>query len=145
MLNSDKQYEELTMVSKEVVSLDLEDLKSFLYYNGVNYSKYDLMVIYKIKRMRDLGFIDEKKYKELIDLYSSYLELCEQDEHIFFLKNYGEIEDYPGYHEGMEEEIQGRISDIEGKLIVYGLFPDEMHVTSLIDDSIRLKFTKDKK
>ena len=139
-----EQYGEITKVSNEVVTLDLNDFNSFLYYNGVNYNKFDLMVIYKIRRMFDLGFIDEKRHQELIDLYSEYLDLSTRSERIFFLKNYGEIEDYPGYKVGMEDEIDNRISEIEKTLAEYGLYPDEMFTTSLIDDSIKLRFVNKK-
>ena len=139
-----EQYGEITKVSNEVVTLDLNDFNSFLYYNGVNYNKFDLMVIYKIRRMFDLGYIDEKRHQELIDLYSEYLDLSTRSERIFFLKNYGEIEDYPGYKVGMEDEIDNRISEIEKTLGEYGLYPDEMFTTSLIDDSIKLRFVNKK-
>ena len=111
-----------------------------------SYHKDDLIVVYKIIRMRKLGIINNKEYYRLMNLYYEYLVLKGRISYIKFLEYRDSMdESYFEINNNTKKEINNRINDILNELNSYQLIPCHIESIYHMDYSIKHNLGLNKK
>ena len=123
------------------------DNKCGMIVGNASYNLKDLIIVYKMERMRFLNLIDEKEYYKLMALYYKYLELkYELDE----IEEYIYCDTLREGHTPLEDEdllikMNKKIKRIEIQLEDYELLEENVEFNELIDSQVRLLYMKKNK
>lgn len=134
--------DEIVKYAEEVKPyLNTRDGNAGISIGKVNYGDDDLLVIVKIIRMLELGYIDEKEYYRLLELYYDYVALEEQLDYIYFSREYNEE---CNIDTKTEHEMHKSCLEKEAELEKYQLLSWYVDPSYLMDSSIKLVFSQKK-
>lgn len=139
VMKMNKQDQVINTLKRESIKSVYDPFKdeNILIVDGSGYSKIDLLVIYKMYRMYNLGVIDIDKLHILVDKYHQKRKIEDELNFLFFSQHAEESNLTDEEIEKREIELNDKLKEVEEELEKYHLLPEYVDIEYLLDDSIK--------